>query len=150
MLADEVMIKEVICVEGTISLFQLEEIFFNKNISGAPVVDDENNLIGIVSKTDLICHELELELETIIHSFASVLPDEAAELREISEKITQRSTFVTVQDIMTKDVLTIEKDVPVKEIASLMMKNRIHRLVVTEKGKVVGLISSMDLLPLIS
>lgn len=150
LLAQDVMKKEVISVKENISLFQLQEIFFNENISGAPVIDDEGKLVGIVSKTDLICSELEQELENILGSFVSILSDELIQFPELKEKPVRRHTVITVKDIMTKNVLTVKKSTPVKEVASLMLEHKIHRLIVVENGKVIGLISSMDLLPLIA
>jgi len=148
-LAENVMIKEVISVKENYSLFQLEELFFNENISGAPVIDDEGHLIGIVSKTDVICNELEHELQTIMSSFASLFSEEMSEFSKF-KSTTLHPSSAQVKDIMTKSVLTIEKDTPIEQIASIMLKEKIHRLVVIDQGKVIGLISSMDLLPLIS
>ena len=85
--AKNVMIKDVISVKENYSLFQLEELFFNENISGAPVIDDEGQLIGIVSKTDIICNELEHELQTIMSSFVSLFSDEISmelELKDVN------------------------------------------------------------------
>jgi len=148
--AEDIMKKKVISVHENISMFQLQETFFNENISGAPVVDEEKRLIGIVSKTDVICSELENELHLILNSFMSLFSDEIEGLNEYSVKTTKNPSSIFVKDIMTRNVLTVKKDTPVTDIVSIMLKKKIHRVVVVEDEKVVGLISSMDILPLIA
>ena len=65
---EEIMVKDVVCVNTAVSLQELVEIFFSKKVSGVPVVDDNSKLVGIISKTDLVTHGLEKELNTIIGS----------------------------------------------------------------------------------
>lgn len=148
----DIMTKEVLSVKADWSLETLSQFFFDKHISGAPVVDRNDKLIGIVSITDLARtstisptaeHEThDYYLDTRIHS--GISQDDLAMLRVESE------SAVTVKDIMTPMIFEVDEDTSVQEAANMMLKGRIHRVFVTRDKKVVGVVTTMDMLKLIA
>ena len=86
-------------------------------ISGMPVLDEKERLVGIVSEFQL--------LETLYSPEIRAMP---------------------VRDVMTKDVLTVNPDTSLSDATSLMVAHRIRRLPVVVDGKVVGVVSRHDLL----
>ena len=108
---------------------------FNK-ISGLPVVDEERNVVGIISEKDILC---------------SMFPD-MKELVEVGskpdfeemEKDYSSVLNKTVDDIMTRVVATVSPEMPILRAASIMWLKKIRRIPVTEGTKLVGILSMGD------
>ena len=94
------------------------------HISGLPVVDKIGRIIGVVSATDVLGAEAEAESETIG--------------RDLMEE-------TSVRDIMTPRPLTVAPDEDVREAARQMLYAEVHRLFVAEGDRLVGVISSTDI-----
>jgi predicted transcriptional regulator len=147
----DIMTQDVWRVNADWSLEALSQFFFDKHVSGAPVVDQEDNLLGVVSITDLARsntlsptagHDAhDYYLDTRIHS--GISQDDLALLRVESE------SAVTVEDIMTPMIFEVEEDTSVEEAARMMLKGHIHRVFVTRNKKVVGIVTTMDMLKVI-
>lgn len=144
---EEIMVKDVVCVHTSVSLQELVEIFFSKSVSGVPVIDDDSKLVGIISKTDLVTHGLEKELNTIIGT--KMADSSLSDLPDFDNLLGPEPSQSTVGEIMTSPVITAEPRTKVSKIAGIMLENKIHRVVITKKDLVVGIVSSMDLLRLL-
>jgi CBS domain-containing protein len=140
--AKDVMVPEPVCVEPSTTVRQLARIFEEHEISGAPVVDKEGRVIGIVTKTDLIRRCSEGTLDVPPAYLFEVLSDQGAEDDEIIPE-----PLVCVEDFMTEDPVTVTPDTPAGEIAHLMFEGRFHRVVVIDNKRFpVGIVTSLDLL----
>jgi len=150
--AKDVMIQEVLEVRADWSLQRLVEFFGENSISGAPVTSENGELVGVVSLTDIIRQDTmsekssqtygthEYYLHTLERRFA---PQEIESLHVGSEPL------ITVRDIMTPSIFKISEDATVQQVANTMIRGRIHRVFVTREEKVVGIISSVDMLKVI-
>lgn len=109
---------------------------FNK-ISGVPVVDSDNTLIGVLSEKDIL-RNMFPDVKTVMEQGGT--PDfEAIELdyKDILHK--------NVGDIMTQTVASVTPDMPLLKAASLMCSKQIRRIPVTDENKkLVGIISIGD------
>jgi len=150
--AAELMNRNVLTVKPEWSVDRLMEFFTNKRISGAPVVGDDNKPIGVVSHTDIARENgggagVERNLDDL-HRYYRALDDVVAreEIERFSVGLPSRTT---VLDIMTPTVFAVEERSSVQEVAEMMITGRIHRVFVKHRGKLTGIITSMDLLPLI-
>lgn len=141
--AADIMTTEVITVTADTNIRQLAEIMTEKRIGSVPVVDNAGLLIGIVSESDLIEQDKSFHIPTVISLFDWVL---YLESEKKFEKELKRMTARTVGDIFTQDVLSITRTTPVSKIADIMSEQRIHALPVVEEGKVVGIVSRIDLI----
>ena len=151
-LAKDIMTEEVMEVRAGWSLRRLAEFFVEKSISGAPVTNENGKLIGVVSSTDIISSNTlpendpqsygphEYYLQNLERRYAQV---------EISSFTIDGEPLTTVGDIMTPAVFKVSEDTPLQKVAETMIKNRIHRIFVTREEKVVGIISSADMLKVI-
>jgi len=109
---------------------------FNK-ISGVPVVDENERLIGILSEKDI--------LHCMFPDIGEVM-SEGGEARDF-EKLEgnyQDAMNKTVGDLMTTTVETVSGDIPVLKAASMMWLKKIRRIPVTNDGKLIGIISVGD------
>jgi CBS domain-containing protein len=108
---------------------------FNK-ISGLPVVDDDNNIIGIVSEKDILCSMFP-DMRELVQNGAK--PDFEEMEKDYSSILEKK-----VSDVMTTSVATVTPDMPILRAASLMWIRKIRRIPVTEGDKLVGILSMGD------
>lgn len=151
LVAKDVMNPEVLTVRVDLTVRELSAFLTEKQISGAPVVDRDARLVGVVSVTDVA--ESDAERPDLVGDRST--PDFA--LREWEERMNPEdvrplhieSDDLLVGDIMTPTVYTIPDDTPVPRIARTMVAGRIHRLFVTHGPRVVGIVTSLDLVQLL-
>ncbi len=145
--ARDIMKTSVITVKPETSIEELGRLFIEKDISGAPVVDSEGNLVGIVTENDLISKEKPFHIPTIIRIFDAIIPLESDS--KVEREI-RKMAATTVEDICTTDVVTIEEDTPLTEIASIMTERKIHLLPVLKDGKLAGIVGKKELIKAIA
>jgi CBS domain-containing protein len=130
-------------IDGTVS--ELATFLMDKEISGVPVVDREGKLVGVVSVTDIV-EQRTREHDVSLEGERGWQQTSAKDLRRLRSE----SDGVLVRDIMTPTVYTVPDDTPVAEVARTMIAGRIHRLFVTQHGHIVGIVTTMDLLRLLT
>jgi CBS domain-containing protein len=127
---DEVMVRKVLAVYPDTSLRTAAELMLEHAISGMPVVDDQGRLLGMLSKTDLVRHRLDEE------EGVSVTLPSGQHLLE----------GTTVEDVMTRQVLTVPEGASLADAAKIMVNASVHRVpVVARTGALVGLVSTSDI-----
>lgn len=140
--AKDIMTKEVITVTPDTTIEDLARLFIQHHISGAPVVDDEGTLKGIVTENDLIAKNSRLHIPTILRLFDAYIPLGTSKLEE---KI-KRMTAYRVDEICTKKVVTVDDEASVEHVATIMTEQKIHLLPVLRDGKLSGIIGKKDLI----
>lgn len=108
---------------------------FNK-ISGMPVVDAEEKLVGVISEKDVL-HAMFPTLDDMMENPAPVN-------FEALEREYKGIVNLKVSDLMSQRVFTAEPDMPLLRAASIMFRNRIRRIPVSQGSKLVGIISVGD------
>lgn len=140
------MTGNVLCVREDVSIESLTALFLERGISGAPVVDAGGFAIGVVSKTDIVRERYE-NGESV-----DVEPVQVTQRRGLSYALGEgfHSEAVargTVSDIMTPLAFTLHESTPISQAAALMAYEGMHRVpVVSDDGRVVGVLSSLDLM----
>ncbi|HHN65983.1 MAG TPA: CBS domain-containing protein [Nitrospirae bacterium] len=145
--AADIMTRDVITVTPETSVEELGRLFIERDISGAPVVDSEGRLVGIVTENDLIKKERPFHIPTIIRIFDAIIPIESDS--RVEEEI-KKMTATTVQDICTRDVITVDVDTTLPEIAEIMTEKGVHLLPVMDGDRLVGIIGKKDVIRAIS
>lgn len=141
--AMDIMTRDVITVKKDHTVNQVIEILMNKNISGVPVVNDEGEVIGIVTEGDLIYRSKKLEIPryfTILDSY--IFLDNTKKMEEQIRKM----VGYRVEDIMTKDVIIVEEEDTLEDIATIMTKKNVNRVPVVKNGKLVGIVTRRDII----
>jgi CBS domain-containing protein len=130
---------------------RLEELFLESGYAGFPVVAADR-LVGIVSRSDIVrslLTERSRAEQTISGFYAPMgLPSDEEiqrDLESIASRVGVRLASLSVDDVMIRNVVTIESDRSVTELAGLMQEGRLHRLPVVEGERLVGLVTSMDI-----
>ncbi len=128
--AHEIMTSPVITAKYNTSLRDAETILKEKKITGLPVVNDDNEVVGVISEKHLLSiYDIRSD-EQDVTDLAFRLPYECR---------------TWVEEIMTKGVISVNEETPLVEVCRLMVENHIHRVPVLRGRKLVGIISSLDL-----
>jgi CBS domain-containing protein len=137
------MTKDVITVKRETTVRELAEIFEARHFGSLPVVDDSGNLIGIVTASDLIEQGRNLHIPTVISLFDWVIPlgGERSLARDL-----QKITAQTVGEISSTEVVTVSPSDPVSTAADTMSSRKLHSLPVVADGKLVGIVSRIDII----
>ncbi len=139
----DVMTPAPICVTGPTDLQELASIFEDNGISGAPVLDTQNQVVGVVSKTDLITRCLEHTAGVAAGDTLSVFSGLAAGTGSSLDP----ESLGSVQDFMTTDPVTATADEAVVEVARRMAAERVHRVVVVDdRQRAIGIVTTLDVL----
>ena len=151
----ELMTTDVFSVKADWSLETLSQFFFDKHVSGAPVVDQNDKLVGIVSITDLartstLTPEAAPPSETTHDYYLDARNNSGISEEDLTLLRMESESSVTVKDIMTPMIFEVEENTSIREAAALMLKGRIHRVFVTRDKKVVGVVTTMDMLKVIT
>lgn len=152
--AREIMETQVITLSPDEPLVNVERLFFEEEIHGAPVVGDDGRLLGMITSLDLLRAAAEDHDE---FRTGAVTPSYLHDLFEFSEPglVDTRSDFQerlgerVVSDVMSDGAVAIPPDTPVAEIARTLREHRTHRVLVTEEGVLRGIISTFDLVGLL-
>jgi predicted transcriptional regulator len=147
------MTTNVQSVKDNWSLETLSQFFFDKQISGAPVVDAKDKLVGVVSLSDLarnntlpVFHSEDSghDYYQQTRSISGISEEDMSRLKLESE------SMVSVKDIMTPMVFELSEDTTVQNAAETMLKGHIHRVMVTRDKKLVGIVTTMDMLKIVA
>jgi CBS domain-containing protein len=144
--AKDIMNPNVITVTGTMDLREAAKIFVEEGITGAPVVDELGNLLGVISQSDLVEYELTMERKLTVEAPFYRRPDDDALHPSRGFQIEELPAH-TVKDVMTPFLITIEEDSLIREVAARMAKFVIHRLIVVDDDQQIrGIVTSIDVL----
>jgi CBS domain-containing protein len=139
----DVMSRDVITVQPQVPLKEAIQILADRRFSGLPVVDDSGTLVGVISETDLMWQETGVNPPAYIMFLDSVifLQNPATYERELHKALGQ-----TVEEVMTRDVITVHSDKSLREAAKLMHEKNVRRLpVVDGSDKVIGILTRGDI-----
>jgi CBS domain-containing membrane protein len=137
--AEQIMNREVIYFNRKTSLDQVARIMAEKNISGAPVIDDSGLVAGVISKKDFIY----CIAGKGTRSFLSII----LKFMECKECVIQTIEGKQAEDIMSSPAITITKTASVIDIINLFAQHTINRVpVVDDTGRICGIVTRSDLL----
>jgi CBS domain-containing protein len=162
--AADVMNPRVLTVREDMTVRELAHFLVDHDISGAPVVDEDGKLVGVVSVTDITLalaedsedgeegedgedEEDEEEDDDLPGDFFRHEWTQGLSREKVAEL--QLEDAIEVREIMTPEVHTVPEEMPIPDVAELMIGTHIHRLLVTREEKVVGILSTSDLLGLL-
>ena len=144
MRAMDVMTTNVITISPITTVQEIAQLLSERNISGVPVVDASNRLIGIVSEGDLL-HRVETGTEQRLRRRRrSWWLDRFAAEEELARDYV-KSHGRTAEDVMTREVVTVSESTDLAEVANLLETKRIKRVPVVKDGQLVGIVSRANL-----
>ena len=134
----DVMTRDVFSVYRETSTEEIAQLMSAKGVTGLPVIDKENRVIGIISETDFLSQLGSKAPQSFMDVIAQCLKSKGCVALPM---LKQRA-----EDIMTSPVVTVMEDIPVTEIAAIMTDKKINRVPVTDReGRLIGLVSRADI-----
>lgn len=139
----DIMKKDFIKIKKDTSVVDIAKLFLEKKEDFAIVVDDNDNLLGIITETDLIFQEKKVHIPTFFTFLDSMIFFENVsklnnELRKISAS--------KAEELMTEDVITVTPSASIDEVATIMVEKKLHHIPVVEGTKPIGVVTKEGLL----
>ncbi|MBK8976792.1 MAG: CBS domain-containing protein [Planctomycetes bacterium] len=146
--ARDLMRTDVVTVSESASLTEAVRKLADHRISGMPVTNEAGHLTGVVSIRDILDYESEEGGTRVVSSrgYFAVADDAIDDDFGFEEVEVAEESSATVGDVMTAEVHSVDIDADALSIARQLVEHRIHRVLVQERGKYVGLVTAMDLL----
>ncbi len=141
--AKDIMKTSIISVAPDTGISKAVKILLDNHINGVPVINKQNELVGILCQSDLIFQQKKMSVPPIFTILDSIIPlSSSRKLEEELEKISAAS----VEQAMVAQPVTVAPETPISEIASLMVEKHFHTIPVVDGTKLVGIIGKEDVL----
>jgi len=125
--AGDLMTIEPVSVAVDALIEEAQRLILEHGVSGLPVVDQQGELVGVISQTDFM-HLQNPDLASIVHN---------------------KSSGIRVGEVMSRPAVTVSIATPLSKAARTMLDKRVHRVVVTDdEYRPVGVLSAMDFVEL--
>ena len=154
-LAKDIMETQVVRVSANQPVIDVCRIFYEEEISGAPVVDESYQVVGVVSLTDLArtMQSDHVELTGGSNFYRQMMAAPPAWARDAGE-FDGRFADTLVSEIMTQEVVSVAPDTPIPLVVKKILDHHIHRVLVLDETRdydhLVGIISVFDLVKLLA
>ena len=148
--ARDLMLTDLVTLSPELALVDAHRVLIESGISGAPVIDDGNVIVGVLSSSDLVRAVAEEHDSDVSRAdyFRDVLdfsgPEGASDLDDFQDRLKE----LTVADAMTRELVTVGPNASLRDVAQTLARHRIHRVLVVEGDRLAGIISSFDFVEL--
>ena len=143
----DIMTTEVISVQPDTRVGEIARLMSQHAISGLPVVDANNHVIGVVSELDMMVRNTHFKLPSFIFIFDAMIP---LETPDHYEDRLEKVLGTTAHEIMSEPAKTISPEATIEELAELMVDQHINPVPVVDHGRLVGIISRSDIIRLMA
>jgi CBS domain-containing protein len=149
--ARDVMQTRIVTVSPDAPLHAVQRLFVEEGIHGAPVVDQEGRVLGVVTSMDILraaADEHETEPSEPAY-FRYDLDLHGVDWDRAPVDLRERLVDAVAADVMTTELVSVGPDTPISGVARALRENAVHRVLVIEDGALRGIVSAMDLVALL-
>ncbi|MBI9074115.1 MAG: CBS domain-containing protein [Desulfatibacillum sp.] len=139
----DIMTTKVFSLTPDTDISEAAKLLLEKRINGAPVVDKNGKVVGILCQSDLIAQQKRFPVPSVFTLLDGVFSLGSS---KALEKEVEKMAAFKVSQAMTEDPVTVTPDTLLDEVASLMVDKKLHTLPVVESGKLVGIVGKEDVL----
>jgi CBS domain-containing protein len=144
--ASDVMTSPVHVLQDDMDVREAVQAFQSHHVSGAPVVDRDERLVGVLSQTDVMHWYLSRDDELVTETDYYHRPNNGPRRLPGGFKIVD-TNVPRVADLMTPVTIAATADTPIEDLARTMIERKVHRIIITHEGdRVAGIVSALDLL----
>ena len=137
--ARDIMTKKVVYVYKQTSSREIAKVMAKHNVSGIPVINDGEQVVGIISENDFLSRMGKKEIKSFMNIIALCLEDKGCLAMPISNQ--------NAEDIMTSPVITANEETPVSDIVNLFAQKKINRVpILNQDRKLIGIVSRANVL----
>jgi CBS-domain-containing membrane protein len=141
--AKDIMTSKVVTIRESATVRELAALLHTNNISGVPVVDDSDRVVGVATESDLIFQNKKVQPPiTFALLDAFVFLERPGKMEQELKKM----AGYKVSDICTRNPVSVSPDTELDELATLMTEKKIHTLPVMADGRLVGIIGKSDII----
>ena len=145
----KIMTKEVVTAKPNDSIRTVIKLLSEHKISGIPVVGDNEVVVGIICESDIL-QALKTEFTTISLVFPSshalgMTFEETTNEVEIKDAL-KKLGEMKIEKIMTTNLITVEPNNTIEEVAQIMVQNNINRVPVINEDKLIGIVTRGDII----
>ena len=139
----DIMTTDVITVSPKTEVGRAAKLLLEKKINGAPVLDEQQSLVGILCQSDLIIQQKKFPVPSLFTLLDGVMS--LGSMKRLEAEV-QKMSAATVAEAMTPDPVTVTPETTIEEAATLMVEKKLHTLPVVADGKLVGIVGKEDVL----
>lgn len=143
----QIMTTDVYAVMEHVSIPTIARIMRDNGISGLPVINDQSQIVGIITEMDIVSHEIQVDTPTFVPFLDAIfrMPGDT------SDDDIRRVLATTAGELMTSPVYSVTTNASVREVATLMFERRVNPVPVLDgENRVVGIVSRSDVVGLIA
>lgn len=140
MIARDIMTEEVISIKPNTPIRQIIELLMKHKISGVPVLNEGDKIIGVVTEADLLYRKQKFISTEEAYNFGDYIDFKDAADGE------RKAKGITAEDIMSTNPICVKGNAQLSEIASIMIERSIKRVFVVIDERVIGVVSKSDIL----
>jgi CBS domain-containing protein len=138
----DIMTRDLITITPEMDIAQATKIILEKDINGVPVLDGDK-LVGILCQSDLIAQQKKFPIPSLFTLLDGIFP--LTSMKRL-EKETKKIAATTVAQAMSSDPFTVEPEMSIEDVATVMVNKNFHTLPVLDKEKLVGIVGKKDIL----
>jgi CBS domain-containing protein len=146
--AADLMQRDLVTVSPTDSLREALALMTSNHVTGLPVMDNNSRCVGLITASDILNYEQDHASDSSESGMADVFDAESEQWETVplSAFALQEFGHVSVNEVMTSDLIWIERDVAVRDVAQRMLSEGVHRVLVMDKqARLYGLLSAIDI-----
>ncbi|HZB70843.1 MAG TPA: CBS domain-containing protein [Acidimicrobiales bacterium] len=140
----DVMTTDVLTFRPEDPIQEASQRLVERDVDGAPVVDDQGRVVGMFTTDDLLVQETRLHYPTVFSLFGAYLELPSSH-RKFEEDL-RRAVAATVADVMHDDPVSCGPDDTLERVATVMHEEKLGRLPVIEGGRLIGIVARGDIL----
>jgi CBS domain-containing protein len=134
--ARDIMTRAVKSIAPAAPVEEVRRLMSASGISGFPVVDERNRVVGVVSESDIILYEINPQPHLVARLKQVILPRSGA----------SQSPGGTAADIMSSPAITARDDAPLRELSQELLEKKIKRIIIVDQNRhPVGVVSRIDI-----
>jgi CBS domain-containing protein len=138
----DIMTRDIVKVMPDTSVSEIALLMFQHRISGVPVVDEQDRVLGVVTEMDMIVRNTRFKLPAFFTLLnATIYLETPAHLKERLHHM----LGLTAREIMSETVMTVTADASIEDLAELMVGQRANPIPVVENGRLAGIVSRSDI-----
>lgn len=147
LLARDIMQSRVETIVPDTPLADVARRFVRCKVGGLPVVEHDQ-LVGLVARSDIVrqlCVEQSLAEIIVADYYLDGSSEESNDsLDQMANRIGQQIEHLKARDVMVRMLFTVHPESPLEEVAQVMLDHHVHHVPVTDGGRLVGVITSLD------
>jgi CBS domain-containing protein len=145
--AADLMQRDIVAISPDDTLRDALALMTENHVTGLPVMDGKSRCVGLITASDILNYEEEHANNSAENGEAQFFDPETQQWESVPFSAFGLEEFgdVRVQDVMTRDLIWVSRETPLKDVARRMIDERVHRvLVMDKKCCLYGILSAYD------